>query len=84
MTGLINVPTSGDKVTGPSTIRASHFLVKAHPDNVGNVWVFSRTSVDGFPLEPGERVPLTGPFLNNWEFDSDEDDDNLIWLAINV
>lgn len=83
--GQITITTAGTAVQGTfSTAKA--VAVKAHPDNADTVWVGNDdagdvTASNGFPLDPGEGLVLTGGLSDAW-FDADSNGDKVCWLVV--
>lgn len=87
LSGIITVTTAGTAVKG-TAIPGQKVAVKAHPDNSDTVWVGNDgagdvASTNGFPLNPGEGVVLTGG-LSNWYFDADVNGEKICWLVVEV
>lgn len=85
--GQITVTTAGTAVQGTFS-SARVVAVKAHPDNADAVWVGSDgagdvTAANGFPLDPGEGVVLTGGLSDFW-FDADSSGDKICWLVVEI
>ena len=77
---------------GPTGISGTQFILKAHPDNTGNVYVGNDGNDDvdansGVVLEPGDLlIPLhLGGYANAlsalW-FDAATDGDKICWLKV--
>lgn len=87
--GLITVTTAGTAVTVADAVgHYQRVAVKAHPDNSDTVWVGNDGADDvantnGFPLNPGEGVVLTGG-LSSWWFDADVNGEKLCWIALDL
>lgn len=86
VSGLITVTTAGTAVRGTSTSGAAAVAVKAHPDNSDTVWIGNDGADDvaatnGFPLNPGEGVVVSGDLENYW-FDADVSGEKLCWLVV--
>jgi hypothetical protein len=91
-TGQITIETAGTAVQGPSTPKASDFMVSAHPDNTGNIAYGNDgnddvTMSNGYVLKPG-KVNFTYFFKGGshsldviW-FDADNDGDKVCWIAV--
>lgn len=59
ISGQITVTTAGTAVAGPTTPLGVLFMLQAHPDNTGVIYVGNDgqddvSSSTGFPLKPGE------------------------------
>lgn len=87
--GQITVTTAGTAVPGTFNV-AKVVAVKAHPDNADTIWVGNDgagspdvTASNGFPLNPGEGVVLTGGLSDFW-FDADSSGDKVCWLAVEL
>lgn len=83
--GVITIATAGTAQAGPATAGIS-VAVKAHPDNSDTVWIGNDGAGDvantnGFPLNPGEGVVLSGN-LSQFYFDADVSGEKLCWLVI--
>lgn len=83
--GQITVTTAGTAVKGTFST-AKVVAVKAHPDNADTVWVGNDdagdvTASNGFPLDPGEGLVLTGGLSDVW-FDADANGDKICWLVV--
>ena len=87
LSGLITVTTAGTAVKGTFAPNQA-VAVKAHPDNSDTVWVGNDgaddvTSANGFPLDPGEGVVLTGGLSSYW-FDADVSGEKICWLVVQI
>lgn len=85
--GQITVTTAGTAVQGTFST-AKVVAVKAHPDNADTIWIGNDgagspdvTNTNGFPLNPGEGVVLTGGLSDFWA-DADSNGDILCWLVV--
>lgn len=88
LSGIITVTTAGTAVKGTTIVPGQKVAVKAHPDNSDTVWVGNDgagdvASTNGFPLNPGEGVVLTGG-LSNWWFDADVNGEKICWLVVEL
>jgi hypothetical protein len=84
--GQITVTTAGTEVPGPD-VPGSSFAIKAHPDNSDTVWVGNVgsgvvSSSTGYPLDPGEAVPIEVGNLKLLMFDSDVNGEKFCWLRL--
>lgn len=83
--GQITIAAAGSAVRGTFST-AKVVVVKAHPDNADTVWVGNDgaddvTSANGFPLDPGEGLVMTGG-LSDVFFDADSNGDKVCWLVV--
>lgn len=83
--GIIAITTAGTAQAGPATEGIS-VAVKAHPDNSDTVWIGNDgagdvASTNGFPLNPGEGIVLSGN-LSQFYFDADVSGEKICWLVI--
>lgn len=87
LSGIITITTAGTAQQGPNTRpTASAIAVKAHPNNTDTTWIGSDGAGDvaatnGFPLDPGEGVVLTGNLADYW-FDADVSGEKICWLIV--
>jgi hypothetical protein len=83
LSGQITVTTAGTAVQGPS-VTGGKFILKAHPDNTDTVWVGNVSgdvaNTNGFPLDPGEALPVNVPNLNIFYFDADVNGEKICWV----
>lgn len=83
--GRVTVTTAGTAVQGPDVPGAS-FAIKAHPDNTDTVWVGNAsntvTSSTGYPLNPGEAVPIDVTNLSLLWFNADVNGEKVCWLRL--
>lgn len=84
--GQITVTTAGTEVAGPD-VPGSTFAIKAHPDNTDTVWVGNVgggvvASTTGFPLNPGQSVPIDITNLSLLMFDADVNGEKICWLRV--
>ena len=83
-TGHLIITDAALKYTIPITARPStkSLVVKAHPDNIGNVWIFGANDTDGMPLSVSEGILLEGPHTNTWKYgaDSGNNGDTICYL----
>lgn len=84
----LNVTGPGAAVQGPDqAIPHGYTLtVKAHPDNVGRIWVGNSAAnaqdrATAWPLEPNEPLDLRVDNVNRLFFDADVSGDDIIWLV---
>lgn len=84
--GQITVTTAGTEVAGPD-VPGGMFAIKAHPDNTDTVWVGNVgggvvASTTGYPLNPGEAVPVEVANLSLLWFDADVNGAKFCWLRL--
>ena len=86
LSGQITIATAGTAVQGPSSPRGREFILKAHPDNTGVVYVGNDGSGDvtasnGFALDAGDhiRVTVRRSLAELW-FDTDNNNDKVTWF----
>lgn len=88
--GQITVSTAGTAVQGPSAPTGRWFMIEAHPDNTGTVWVGNDgagdvTSSNGFGLDAGDTVTLeVKRSLAELWFDADTNGHKFCWILVNV
>jgi hypothetical protein len=74
LTQLITVTTSGVAVQGPDKTNIGGWILKADPNNSGNVWYMyhgQTKALKGFPLAVGESTYASILNLDSLDFDSD-------------
>jgi hypothetical protein len=84
--GQITVTTAGTEVAGPD-VPGQTFAIKAHPNNTDTVWVGNVgsgvvASTTGYPLNPGEAVPVDVANLSLLMFDADVSGEKVCWLRL--
>lgn len=82
--GQITVTTAGTAEQG-TNVPGREFVLKAHPDNTDVVWVGQDgagdvSSANGFPLSPGEALPILIGNLSNLWFDVDVSGEKVCWI----
>jgi len=87
LSGQITITTAGTAVAGPSEPSGSHFVIKAHYDNVGTVWFGNDgtnnvSSSNGFPLKPGEAVEIYAERLSGVYFNAENNGDKFCWYRV--
>ena len=85
ISGIVTVTTAGAAEQGDDIASDNGFWIKAHPDNTDTVWVGNDGSNDvsssnGFPLDPGEAIPLSVANLNHLIFDADVSGEKVCWI----
>lgn len=83
--GQVTVVAAGSAVRPPFST-AKVVAVKGHPDNADSVWVGNDGAGDvnntnGFPLDPGEGLVLTGG-LSDCLVDADSSGDKLCYIVL--
>ncbi len=86
LSGQITVTTAGTAVQGPTTPDADQFAIKAHPDNTDVIWIGNSSedvsSINGFPLNAGEGLVVSGPTLDKFWFDADVNGEKVCWIIL--
>ena len=85
-TGLIDIPTAGTAVQGPSTPGAQNasFTLVAHPGNTLNVYVGNDGADDvsattGVALAPGDQLKVNVKNLSELWFDAETSGNDCTW-----
>jgi len=82
LTGQVTVTTAGTPVSGPEATGVARFLIKAHPDNTGVMWVIGQSATDGYPLGLGQSYPTPQCSLESYKFDADVSGEKICWAVI--
>lgn len=71
-TGMHYISSSAVTVTGPNVSNRSGFLIEAHPDNAGNVYItgVGGTSGCGYYLDAAQQIVFSGSNLSSLIFGS--------------
>lgn len=92
ISGQITVTTAGSAVQGPEG-PGGEFILKAHPDNTGAVYVGNDGAGDvdlnnGFVLQPGAVLVLSetrywaSEGLSNIWFDAETNGNKICWILV--
>ena len=81
--GVFTVTTAGEPQTG-SVVYGKTFLIAATGDNAGNIKINRLGSASVIELAAGERLPLPGPFLHQYEFDCENDGESFSYIAFDA
>lgn len=86
LSGQIIIATPGTAEQGPH-VEGHYFALKAHPANVGTVWLGNDgnddvSSSSGFPLDPGEGVEVFARTLAALYFEADNSGDKVCWVRV--
>jgi hypothetical protein len=84
LSGQITIAAAGTAEQGPSTPTGNAWALRAHPDNVGTVWVGNDgaddVTVDNGMLIGDIGIVVRGQTLSRWWFDSTANGDIVMWL----